>query len=174
MCDYNNIMISAINSYKNDDKWENALFKGIKLVSNTAVGSVGQTFVRNVCDELGIDNEPPITAKGKEAYNSPWDLKIQDVTFEIKTASEDTSGSYQFNHVRLHRDYNALLCIGISPDNIYFQVWTKAEIATGVAGKLTSMEKGGASDFKLSKSKSALLTIENFKVTILNFIENNF
>ena len=59
MCDYNNIMISAINSYKNDDKWENALFKGIKLVSNTAVGSVGQTFVRNVCDELGIDNEHP-------------------------------------------------------------------------------------------------------------------
>ncbi len=174
MCDYNNIMISAINSYKNDDKWENAPFKGIKLVSNTAVGSVGQTFVRNVCDELGIDNEPPITAKGKEAYNSPWDLKIQDVTFEIKTASEDTSGSYQFNHVRLHRDYNALLCIGISPDNIYFQVWTKAEIATGAAGKLTSMEKGGASDFKLSKIKKSLLPIEDFKTTITTFIKDNF
>ncbi len=174
MCDYNHIMISAINSYKNDDKWENAPFKGIKLVSNTAVGSVGQTFVRNVCDELGIDNEPPITAKGKEAYNSPWDLKIQDVTFEIKTASEDTSGSYQFNHVRLHRDYNALLCIGISPDNIYFQVWTKAEIATGAAGKLTSMEKGGASDFKLSKAKKSLLPIEDFKTTITTFIKDNF
>lgn len=174
MCDYNHMMINAINSNKNDGKWANAPFEGIKLVSNTAVGSVGQTFVRNVCDALGIDNEPPVTAKGKEAYNSPWDLKIKNVTFEIKTASEDTRGRYQFNHVRLHREYHAMLCIGISPDNIYFQVWTKAQIATGGAGKLTSMEKGGASDFKLSKSKSALLPIENFEATILSFIENNF
>lgn len=67
-----------------------------------------------------------------------------------------------------------MLCIGISPDNIYFQLWTKAEIATGVAGKLTSMEKGGASDFKISKSKNALLPIENFKTTMEEFIERNF
>lgn len=172
MCDYNHIMIEAINSNKNDDKWANAPFEGIKLVSNTAVGSVGQTFVRNVCDNLGIENEPPKTNTGKEAYNSPWDLKIKDVTFEIKTASEDIKGRYQFNHVRLHRQYDAMLCIGISPDNIYFQVWTKADIATGKAGKLTSMEKGGASDFKLSKGKTALLPIENFKATILAFIED--
>lgn len=174
MCDYNHIMMSAINNNKNDDKWANAPFEGIKLVSNTAVGSVGQTFVRNVCNELGINNEPPITSKGKEAYTNPWDLKIKNVTFEIKTASEDTQGRYQFNHVRLHRDYNALLCIGISPDNIYFQVWTKAEIATGVAGKLTNMEKGGASDFKLSKSRSSLLPINDFKTKITTFIEENF
>ena len=174
MCDYNSLMIDAINNNKNDDKWANAPFEGIKLVSNTAVGSVGQSFVRNVCNELGIANKPPITSKGKEAYNSPWDLKIENVTFEIKTASEDTKGRYQFNHVRLHREYDALLCIGISPDNIYFQVWTKAEIATGGAGKLTSMEKGGASDFKLSKSKKALLPIEMFEVALTDFIENNF
>lgn len=174
MCDYNHIMTDAINSNKNDDKWANAPFEGIKLVSNTAVGSVGQTFVRKVCDELGIKNEPPLTVKGKEAYNSPWDLKIEGVTFEIKTASEDVHNRYQFNHVRLHREYHAILCIGISPENIYFQVWTKAELATGKAGKLTNMEKGGASDFKLSKSKAALLPIEKFKTTIENFIMSNF
>ena len=174
MCDYNRIMIKAINSNKNNDKWAYAPFEGIKLASNTAVGSVGQTFIRNICDELGIENEPPITDKGKEAYTSPWDLKIEGITFEIKTASEDTRNRYQFNHVRLHREYNALLCIGISPDNIYFQVWTKAEVATGAAGRLTSMEKGGASDFKLSKGKNSLLPIKDFEATIEEFISKNF
>lgn len=171
MCDYNQIMINAININKNDEKWAQAPFEGIKLVSNTAVGNVGQTFIRNICNELGLSNEPPLTNNGNEAYNSPWDLKIEDVTFEIKTASEDTKGRYQFNHVRLHREYDALLCVGISPDNIYFNVWTKADVATNKAGNLTSMEKGGASDFKLSKGKKELLTIIQFKATMTSFIE---
>lgn len=174
MCDYNEIMIEAINNNRNDDKWTNAPYEGIKLVSNTAVGNVGQTFIRKICDEIGFDNEPPRTNTGEEAYNSPWDLKIKGVTFEIKTASEDTHGRFQFNHVRLHRRYDALLCLGISPNDIWFQMWTKAEVATEGAGKLTSMEQGGASDFKLSKGKSALLPIEQFKDTMENFLMSNF
>ena len=170
MCDYNELMVDAINCNKNDEKWTGSIFEGIKLVSNTAVGNVGQTFVRNLCSELGFENEPPYTPTGEEAYTFPWDLKIEGITFEIKTASEDVHGRFQFNHVRLHRNYDALLCIGICPNSICFQVWTKAEVATDKAGTLTSMEKGGASDFKLSKGKKDMLSIEEFKDKMQQFI----
>lgn len=143
-------------------------------MSNTAVGKVGQTFVRKLCEETGFSYEPPYTEKGAEAYNSPWDLKIENVTFEIKTASEDTADSYQFNHVRLHRKYDALMCVGVAPDDIYFNLWTKAEVATGGAGNLTSMEQGGASDFKLPKRRSQLNSIDDFEGTLDAFLRENF
>lgn len=172
MCDYYSIMLEAIRNNQNSVKWLGKPYEGIKYVSNTAVGNVGQTFVRKICDAIGFKNQPPLTGSGEEAYNSPWDLKIEGVTFEIKTASEDTNGGFQFNHVRLHRKYDALLCIGISPDAIWFGVWSKADVATGGAGTLTSMEQGGASDFKLSKRKKSLKRIEEFERIMKEFFGN--
>ena len=160
MCDYQAILKEAIAENPNNDKWDNSVYGGIKLVSNTAVGKVGQTFIRKICELSGVDCVPALTERGNEAYTSPWDLKINGVTFEVKTASEDVGGGYQFNHVRLHRKYQALLCVGISPNDIFFNVWTKADVATGKAGNLVSMEKGGASDFKLSKRPVGMKKIE--------------
>jgi len=71
------------------------------------------------------------------------------VTFELKTATEDIGGSFQFNHLRYHREYDAVLCIGIAPSDIYMGSWTKADVATGAAGKLVSMEKGANASYKL-------------------------
>ena len=173
-CNYSKILAEAIIENPNDSKWNGAIYGGIKTVSNTAVGRVGQTFVRKVCDELGIDCEPALNKNGDEAYTSPWDLKINGITFEVKTASEDVNGGFQFNHIRLHRKYQALLCVGISPNDIVFNVWTKAEVATGEAGALVSMEKGGASDFKLSKRPINMKKIQDFKKVVEEFTNSRF
>ena len=169
MCNYKKILAEAIAENPNNDKWDNSDYGGIKLVSNTAVGKVGQTFIKKVCESLNIECTPALKADGNEAYTSPWDLKINGVSFEVKTASEDVNGGYQFNHIRLHRKYQALLCLGISPNNIMFNVWSKAEVATGVAGTLVSMEKGGASDFKLSKRLASMKNISEFEKVIVEF-----
>ena len=63
-------------------------------------------------------------------------MKIQGISFELKTATEDVHGNFQFNHIRHHRVYDAVLCVGISPDAIYFYAWSKADVATGRAGNL--------------------------------------
>lgn len=118
-----------LKSYANDSKWVDTRFENVKRILNTLVGQVGQDFVELLWGQLEFDCEFPEDAKGKRMRNSPWDIKIEGSTFELKTASEDVSGAFQFNHIRFHREYEALLCIGISPSNIYVETWTKADVA---------------------------------------------
>lgn len=49
-------------------------------------------------------------------------MRIEGASFELKMATEDVHGSFQFNHIRYHRPYDALLCLGIAPENILFDV----------------------------------------------------
>ena len=97
---------------------------------------------------------------------SSWDAEIDGKRYEIKTATEDTNDNFQFNHIRHHRDYDGVICLGIAPNEILFGIWTKAEIATGKAGNLVTMDKGSSATFKLTKKKADLLQIKLFTQTI--------
>lgn len=151
-------------------KWRDSPFKKIKHVSNTKVGAVGQDFVEALCRAIGFDVEFPVNRAGQRAVQNPWDIKIEGKTFELKTATEDIGGNFQFNHVRYHRQYEAVLCIGIAPADILFDVWSKAEITTGLAGNLVSMEKGANASYKLTKRKTDLHPIDEFQDGLLAFL----
>ena len=58
------------------------------------------------------------------------------------------------------RPYQALICIGVSPSEIFFGTWTKADVTTGLAGKLVSMEAGANASFKLTKAKKDLFSLD--------------
>lgn len=169
MRDYKDIFLEVLSRHGDDPKWINADFKGIKIISNTKVGTVGQDFIEALCKNLDIKCEFPISKKGERLTQSPWDIKIGGITFELKTATEDTNGKYQFNHIRYHRNYEAVLCLGVSPNELYFGIWSKADITTGKAGKLVTMEKGANASYKLTKSPSQLHVINQFKDKIQDF-----
>jgi hypothetical protein len=169
MCDYKKIFKDVLGVNKDHSKWEIGDFKGIKLISNSKVGKVGQDFIEHICLDLGFTIEFPLSEKGKRSNNSPWDIKINGITFELKTATEDTNGSFQFNHIRYHRPYQAVLCLGVSPDSLQFDLWSKADIVTGKAGNLVSMEKNANASYKLTKRKNVLFDIQHFKEKIENF-----
>ena len=90
-------------------------FERIKRLSNTKVGDVGQDFVERLCASLGYRCEFPRNQKGTRSRTESWDIRIEGTTFELKTATEDVSGAFQFNHIRYHRRYDALLCIRHQP-----------------------------------------------------------
>jgi hypothetical protein len=125
-----------------------------------------------LCEELGIPCEFPVNVLGKRKTQSPWDIKIDNIEFELKTATEDINNHFQFNHVRYHRPYQALLCLGVSPANLYFGVWSKSQVLTGEAGRLVTMEKGANASFKLTKSAAQLHNIVVFQTVITNFTNN--
>ena len=163
MVDYRQLFKNSLKKYKNHTKWDDGDFRGIKTVSNTSVGNVGQDFIAYLCNAYEIENTP-------NKIKDSWDIEILGVKFEVKTASEDTSGRFQFDHVRYHREYDAVLCLGVSPNELFFNVWTKQNILIGREGKLASMEKDANASFKLSKSKKELWQIEHFSKVILEFI----
>lgn len=125
MIDYKEIFKKIIDKNKNDSKWDIGDFVGMKSISNTNVGMVGQEFIESLCDALRIEHEFPLNKKKIRAKQNPWDIKINAIDFELKTATEDISGKFQFNHIRYHREYQAVLCLGVSPNDLYFNVWSK-------------------------------------------------
>jgi hypothetical protein len=172
MCNYSEIFKGVLSTHKNAVKWNVADFAGIKTISNTKVGAVGQDFIEKICNDLGFVVEFPLSKTGARAKQNPWDIKINGVSFELKTATEDINGNFQFNHVRYHRKYDALLCLGVSPNNLYFMLWSKADVVTDKAGKLVSMEKNANASYKLTKKPSTLLPIISFEEKIKEFTHN--
>jgi hypothetical protein len=158
-----------LSCFSNHTKWDEAPFRKIKTISNTKVGSVGQSFIEKLCEDLSIPYIFPTNPTGKRLTQNSWDIKIYDISFELKTATEDTSGKFQFNHIRYHRPYQGLICLGVSPENLYFGVWSKAGITTGKAGSLVTMEKSANASYKLTKSIDQLHPIIKFQEEIKIF-----
>ncbi len=169
MCDPREILLDVLAGYADSDKWTNAEFEHIKRISNTKVGDVGQDFIERLCRCKGLEIRFPGSG-GKRARQSPWDVQIESVRFELKTATEDIGGNFQFNHIRYHRSYDALMCLGISPGNISVGCWTKAQVTTGQAGRLVSMEKGANASYKLTKRPEQLQPISEFENLILDLV----
>jgi len=139
-----------------DKKWTNSMHESFKHLGNTSKGDAGQEFIMKYAIELGFTAED-------FGRTGDRDVMIQGKDFEVKLASEDTSGSFQFNHIRLDYKYDFLLCLGVTPDNLVFGIWSKADVATNKAGTLVSMGRGQNSSFKLTKKKSVLSDIHELK-----------
>jgi len=164
------ILLGVLAEYEDAKKWVDAPFEKIKRISNTKVGDVGQDFIERLCGSLDFVCEFPESRRGKRSRNSPWDIRIEGVTFELKTATEDVHGASQFNHIRYHRTYDGVLCVGIGPDRILFDAWSKADVATGKAGSLVSMDAGSSATHKLTKRSGQLRSVEEFEDPMLNLI----
>ncbi len=160
---YNKILQHILDKENNQKKWDQCHFRKIKLINNRAVGTVGEKFVRKILENLNLNFNIP-------TQQTSWDIEITKSRIEIKTATEDTHGKFQFNHIRHHRSYDAVICIGIAPNNIYFNIYSKADIATEKVGKLVSMEKGANASFKLTKCISELQPINKFEVVLKEFL----
>lgn len=167
--DYKSLFIAALEKNVDSPKWKKGDFIGIKTVSNTKVGSVGQDFIEGLCNALSISCSFPLRKNNTRMTQNPWDIEIYEVKFEFKTATEDTSGSFQFNHLRYHRPYDAVLCLGVTPNDLYFGLWSKADVATGKAGNMVSMEKGANASYKLTKKPGDLMPITDFEQKIKKF-----
>ena len=72
----------------------------------------------------------------------------------------------QFNHFRTHRAYDAAICLGVSPNELYIDVISKAEL---MEKPLVSMEKGANASYKWTRHPKELHKITSFKALIENF-----
>lgn len=126
--------------------------EAFKNLPNSSKGDAGEEFLRRYITGLGF-------TVVKDKRLGDFDLLIENAKFEVKLASEDISGSLQFNHIRYDSKYDYLLCLGVTPDNLVFDIWDKGSVTTGKAGNLVSMGKNQNSSFKLTKKVSHLKDI---------------
>lgn len=117
---------------------------GYRVLGNTNRGQIGEEFIRRYLASAKIE----ATGGGRTAKT---DMMIANRRFEVKTSSLGANDTFQFNHVRLDRDYNYLLCLGICPSEIVFNMWRKGEVAEGKAGHLVRMAEGQSVTYKITK-----------------------
>lgn len=157
--DYRKLFEEAIQMFPNSSKWSDGAFCGIKTVSNTSVGNVGEYFITKYAELLGFDVV-------RSENRTSWDVQINGIKYELKTATEDVHRKFQFNHFRTHRQYDAVICLGVSPNHLYFDVLTKTEL---LQQPLVSMEKGANASYKWTRCIGDLHSIEDFKEMIEEF-----
>ncbi len=115
--------------------WTGSPLEPYRSLGNTNRGEIGEEFIRRYLEGFGVG-----VVKGSRTART--DLFVEGRKFEIKTASLGSNNTFQFNHVRLDRDYLYLLCLGICPHEIVFNMWRKGQVAEGDAGTLVRMAEG--------------------------------
>ena len=155
------LMREVIKEHTPESIWEGSYLEAYRHVGMTNRGTIGEEFVRRYAESNGISVEK------SERRTDPTDMKIRNIPVEVKTASLGANGTFQFNHIRLDKDYRYLLCLGVCPNEIVFNAWRKGDVAEQRAGKLVRMAEGQAVTFKLTKRLSEMIPVEDLPHWIL-------
>lgn len=147
------LLVEIIKEHAPKDIWQDSPLAGYRILGNTNRGEIGEEFVRRYLAQSKIK----VTRGLRTALT---DADILKSHLEIKTASLGANGTFQFNHVRLDRKYDYLLCLGICPKDVVFGIWRKGEVAEGRAGSLVRMAEGQSITFKLTKKLSEMRPIK--------------
>jgi hypothetical protein len=154
------LLAEVIKEQVPEDIWQGSPVIGYRLLGNTNRGEIGEEFIRRFLLAEGIDAQ-------KGGRTAKTDLLIAaNHKLEVKTASMGTNRTFQFNHVRLDRQYAYLLCFGICPHELVFNMWKKGELAEGQAGTMVRMAEGQAVTYKLTKKLSAMRPIQELPAVL--------
>ena len=154
------LFLKVVKSKTRADKWTGAPLEDYRRLGNTTRGTIGEEFVRRYLAQFGI-----VSTAGKSRV-AKTDLTVGLNRIEIKTASEDVGGHFQFNHVRYDRNYDYLLCLGVQPAALVFALWSKGDVAESKAGSMVRMAEGQSVTFKLTKSAKDMRPIEELPLVI--------
>jgi hypothetical protein len=157
------LLVEIIKEHAPEDIWQRSPVAGYRLLGNTNRGEIGEEFVRRYLEGSNIQ----VTRGIRTALT---DMGILKSHLEIKTASLGANGTFQFNHVRLDRKYNYLLCLGICPNDIVFGIWRKGDVAEGRAGTLVRMAEGQSITFKITKKLAEMRPVQEMPREIQRLI----
>ena len=146
------LLVTIIREHAPEDIWQDSPLIGYRMLGNTNRGEIGETFIRRFLDINGI-------SVGNGNRISQTDLRVGPLVLEVKTASLGANRTFQFNHVRLDRGYDYLLCLGICPHQIVFNMWRKGAVAENRAGTLVRMAEGQAVTYKLTKKLDDMIAV---------------
>lgn len=135
-------------------KWRDCPFEIAKLLSTTEKGNAVEDFAAQLLEQTGhADVERHHSRRGD------WDVRAGKTTIEVKCATSDTSGNFQFNGIRYDTKYGLLLVVGIAPEAVLFNIYRRKELLDLT---LAPMAKGTNAAYKLTRTEAQLRPIADF------------
>lgn len=132
--------------------WRNTPLEVVKLVSNSVVGKSGELFNIALFTNCNLKVQ-------KHSVRGEHDLIVNGIKIEVKTATKDTSGSFQFNGIRHDRKYDMLSVLGIAPQKIYFRFYHKSALTNE---RMVLIAKNIKGNHKMTRRPSKLWNIKDF------------
>ena len=145
-------------------KWKNAKYLKIKQASTSAKGKFGENVVLKALKELGFDSEVINGGVGD------FDILLNNlIKIENKTATMDTSGSFQFNAIKKGIiDYHYVFCLGVAYNKMYFEIISKQFVEETLTTKMTKAE--GGFKYTSNPKRMKLLTHKNLKKEVSKIV----
>ncbi len=141
-------------------RWDSGRFIAIKALSPTEKGNIAEDFAMWLGEQNGFETERHTSRRGQ------WDVRIAGRTLEVKAATQDISGNFQFNGIRYDTRYDLLLVIGISPNRVLFNIYPRSDLMDMT---LVSMARGSNATYKLTRTLTQLRPLDEFP----NFFNGN-
>ncbi|ARJ55676.1 hypothetical protein [Campylobacter cuniculorum] len=138
---------------------QSGIFDKIKDFEGNAIGQIGEKFIKELFKKISI----PID-NNKEIIHDEFDLLSNDKKIEIKTARKGLKNdTFQFNGIKAKYNYDYIILLGITYDDIYYYIIDKKQyykydhkkrkefIKIGEKDKqLVSMNPGNTVNYKLT------------------------
>jgi len=120
-----NAVFDEIESEVNQtSKWKStSKFARIRYLQIDKRGSFGERLLRDI-----FSKERNISLAYQDGDQADWDIKINDIKIEVKTASLDTNDKFQNEHIKDTTNCDYVCFIGLAPDNLYMRLEKISEI----------------------------------------------
>jgi hypothetical protein len=162
------------------NKWLHSNNEKIKPLSTTEKGTIGEKILESFIKGLGNNYraEFPQIRRGDYDVRGLNLLNNIHKDFESKLATQDSNGAFQFNAMKLDAEYDYLFCLGISPNEEWFQIIKKDNLfddiymknvfncKLGSLYKKRKNEKIDEMSYKLTLSKSKLRPISELSIVL--------
>lgn len=165
---YKNLLLEIIEEkYKEDglDKknLENIFWKIVEFDINS-IGFIGEKFVKEV---LKLNNITFVL--NEKNIHTEYDVLLNNgIKIEIKTARLGKEGKkFQFNGINPHYNFDYLICLGISKENVFYKMFSKKRDF-----KLSTLENESIYKIKVNKKLKKLTQVNpqnnnvNLKLTL--------
>ena len=139
---------------RRNPKWRESTFEIAKFLSTTEKGNAVEDFAAQLLKQVGYPN-----VERHHSRRGDWDVRVGNTTIEVKCATLDTNGNFQFNGIRYDTKYDLLLVIGIAPEAVFFNIYHKKQLHDL---PLVSMAKGTNAGYKLTRAVKDLHPITDF------------
>lgn len=130
--------------------WSNSQYQLLKETSTTEKGTWAEELLCKILARKGL--EATIHNHGRGGY----DVEAPGQRTEVKLATQDVGGNFQFNGLDLKRDFDAGFLLGVAPNELFFLYLPKGRLKPWIS------PDGGFSKWTLSPMQLVSLTEENF------------
>lgn len=110
--------VNATSQWKSTSKYAK-----IRTLQIDKRGSFGERLLRDI-----FSKERNISLAYQDGDQGDWDIQINSIKIEVKTASLDINKKFQNEHIKDTQNCDYICFIGLAPDNLYMRLEKISEI----------------------------------------------